>query len=221
MTEQWQYTEGIKEHVPIRIEHNEWNRGMSKKNDILQTATRLFSEKGYRNTAIAEVAKLTGVAEGTIFYHFKTKEDLFLAILENLRENLIGAFETFFAEKSFHSGLEMIEGSIFYYLYLVSTREELFLILHRYDAYEMALANPVFRKEFSGIYNSILDTFQAAILRGQQDGSIADLPAAKTAFIVFAMVDGIARLKTFNLYDASALYEQLVINCRRMLQSHA
>lgn len=194
---------------------------MSKKNDILQTATRLFSEKGYRNTAIAEVAKLTGVAEGTIFYHFKTKEELFLAILENLRENLIGAFETFFAEKSFHSGLEMIEGSIFYYLYLVSTREELFLILHRYDAYEMALANPVFRKEFSGIYNFILDTFQAAILRGQQDGSIADLPAAKTAFIVFAMVDGIARLKTFNLYDASALYEQLVINCRRMLQRHA
>jgi len=191
---------------------------MSKREDILQTATRLFSEKGYRNAAIAELAKLTGVAEGTIFYHFKTKEDLFLAILEKLRTTLIGAFQDFFAEKSFANGLEMIEGSLFYYLYLVGTREELFLIMHRYDAYDMAFSNPVFRKEFSSIYNFILDTFQTAIVRGQEDGSIADLPAGKTAFIVFAMVDGIARLKTFNLYDPSALYEQLVINCRRMLK---
>lgn len=192
---------------------------MSKKQDILYNATRLFSEKGYRNTTIAELAKTTGVAEGTIFYHFKTKEDLFLAILETLRQTLIGEFEAFFAEKTFESGLDMIEDSIFYYLYLVGTREDLFLIMHRYDAYEMASANPVFRKEFSRIYNFILDTFQKAILRGQGDGSIADLPAGKTAFIVFAMVDGIARLKTFNLYDASALYEQLVINCRRMLRN--
>ena len=191
---------------------------MSKKEDILQTATRLFSQKGYRNTAMAELAKLTGVAEGTIFYHFKTKEELFLAILEKLRQTLIGSFEVFFAEKSFANGLEMIEGSLFYYLYLVGTREELFLILHRYDAYEMAMTNPTFGKEFSGIYNFVLDTFQKAIEIGQKDGSIADLPAAKTAFIVFAIVDGIARLKTFNLYDASALYEQLIINCRRMLQ---
>jgi AcrR family transcriptional regulator len=194
---------------------------MSKREDILQTATRLFSEKGYRRTTIAELAKMTGVAEGTIFYHFKTKEELFLGILEKLRQTLIGAFTTYFAEKTFSNGLEMMEGSIFYYLYLVGTREELFMIMHRYDAYEIALANPVFHKEFSSIYNFILDTFQEAIVRGQEDGSIDDLPAGKTAFIVFAMVDGIARLKTFNLYDASALYEQLVINCRRMLQKQS
>jgi AcrR family transcriptional regulator len=193
---------------------------MTKKETILRVATKLFSEKGYRNTTINELAKLTEVAEGTIFYHFKTKEGLFLAILENIRQILIGEFEGFFREKTFDSGLEMLEGSIFFYLYLVGTKEELFLILHRYDAYELAQVNPVFRKNFSAIYNFILDTFERAILRGRQDGSIEDLPAGKTAFIVFAMVDGIARLKTFNLYDSSALFEQLIVSCRRMLQKH-
>jgi AcrR family transcriptional regulator len=191
---------------------------MTKKETILRVATKLFSEKGYRNTAIAELAKLTGVAEGTIFYHFKTKEGLFLAILDNIRQTLISEFEGFFREKTFESGLEMLEGSIFFYLYLVGTKEELFLILHRYDAYELAQVNPVFRKNFSTIYNFILDTLERAILQGQKDGSIEDLPAGKTAFIVFAMVDGIARLKTFNLYDSSALFEQLIAGCRRMLQ---
>jgi AcrR family transcriptional regulator len=193
---------------------------MNKKETILHVATKLFSEKGYRNTAVAELARLTDVAEGTIFYHFKTKEGLFLAILENIRQTLISEFERFFKEKTFESGLEMLEDSIFFYLYLVGTKEELFLILHRYDAYELAQVNPVFRKNFSAIYNFILDTFERAILRGARDGSIDDLPAGKTAFIVFAMVDGIARLKTFNLYDSSALFEQLITSCRRMLQKH-
>jgi len=193
---------------------------MNKKETILHVATKLFSEKGYRNTAVAELARLTDVAEGTIFYHFKTKEGLFLAILEDIRQTLISEFERFFKEKTFESGLEMLEDSIFFYLYLVGTKEELFLILHRYDAYELAQVNPVFRKNFSAIYNFILDTFERAILRGARDGSIDDLPAGKTAFIVFAMVDGIARLKTFNLYDSSALFEQLITSCRRMLQKH-
>lgn len=191
---------------------------MTRKENILHVATKLFSEKGYRNTAISELAKITGVAEGTIFYHFKTKEGLFLAILENIRQTLISEFEGFFKEKTFETGLEMLEGSIFFYLFLVGTKEELFLILHRYDAYELAQVNPVFRRNFSAIYNFILDTFEKAILRGKKDGSIDDLPAGKTAFIVFAMVDGIARLKTFNLYDSSALFEQLIAACRRMLQ---
>jgi AcrR family transcriptional regulator len=191
---------------------------MTRKETILHVATKLFSEKGYRNTTIAELAEHTGVAEGTIFYHFKTKEGLFLSILESIRQTLIGEFKSFFAEKEFDSGIEMLEGSIFFYLYLVGTKEELFLILHRYDAYELAQVTPVFRKNFSAIYNFILDTFERAIRQGQQDGSIEDLPAGKTAFIVFALVDGIARLKTFNLYDSSTLFEQLILSCRRMLQ---
>ncbi len=48
---------------------------------ILQSATRLFSENGFKETSMADLAKVTGVAQGTIFYHFKNKEELFLSIL--------------------------------------------------------------------------------------------------------------------------------------------
>lgn len=179
---------------------------------------RLFAEKGYKNASIAELAKLTQVAEGTIYYHFKTKEALFQAVLENIEKTLIHEFETYTAGKKFTSGLERIEQSIFFYLYLVGTREEMFLVLHRYDAYEMAQINQVFREHFSKIYTFLLDILQNGILIGQQDGSIGDTDPGKTAFILFAMVDGVARLKTFNLYDSSSLYEHLLFNCRKMLR---
>ncbi len=191
---------------------------LSKREIILNTATRLFSEKGYHNTALAEVAKLTGVAEGTIFYHFKTKEDLFAAILENIKLNLVEKYNEFFRERQFANGLERLESSIYFYLFLVGTMEEIFLILHRYDAYELAQGNPVFRRHFAEIYNFILDVFEKAILEGQQDGSINVESSGKAAFIIFSMVDGVARLRTFNLYDAASLYEQLQEACRRILQ---
>jgi hypothetical protein len=44
-----------------------------------------------------------------------------------------------------------------------------------------------------------------------------DVPARKHAFIVFASVDGLVRLKTFNLYQAETLYSELIAACLRML----
>ncbi|MCP4622634.1 MAG: hypothetical protein GY850_03775 [bacterium] len=44
------------------------------------------------------------------------------------------------------------------------------------------------------------------------------LPARKTALVIFSMVDGIARFKTYNLYDANSLFSEILGACRRMLQ---
>lgn len=48
---------------------------------ILQAAIEMFAEKGYAATSTSEIAKRAGVAEGTIFRHYKTKKDLLLAIV--------------------------------------------------------------------------------------------------------------------------------------------
>ena len=64
-------------------------RVMAKKREIiLKTATILFAEKGFNETAISELAQMTNSAEGTIYYHFKTKTELFLATLEGVKEGI-------------------------------------------------------------------------------------------------------------------------------------
>ena len=68
---------------------------MSKKEAILQAATILFSTKGFKDTSMNELCKMTGVAEGTIFYHFKNKQDLFLAVLEAIKWEIIEEFENY------------------------------------------------------------------------------------------------------------------------------
>lgn len=48
---------------------------------ILQAATEIFSEKGFSAASTSEIAQRAGVAEGTIFRHYKTKKDLLLSIV--------------------------------------------------------------------------------------------------------------------------------------------
>ena len=67
---------------------------MSKKDAILQAATVLFSKNGFKETSTADLAKMINVAEGTIFYHFKTKDKLFLAVLEQTKKNDSGRILT-------------------------------------------------------------------------------------------------------------------------------
>ncbi|OPX40585.1 MAG: TetR/AcrR family transcriptional regulator [Deltaproteobacteria bacterium] len=191
---------------------------MSKRTNILKAALRLFAEKGFRDTTMTELSKVTGAAEGTIFYHFKTKEDIFLAILENARKEIIGEFERYFRETRFPNGLEMMEGVISFYLYLSARMEDPFLLLHRHYPYQLAEKNQVCREHLEAIYNCLVDFFEQAITQGQEDGSIRAMPARKTALLLFTMVDGLIRFKNYNLYDASALYSEVIDVSRRMLQ---
>ena len=47
---------------------------------IIQVATKLFAENGYQQTTIAEIAKMAGLAEGSIYEHFRGKEEILLTI---------------------------------------------------------------------------------------------------------------------------------------------
>ncbi|MCI6737889.1 MAG: TetR/AcrR family transcriptional regulator [Intestinibacter sp.] len=51
----------------------------AKRKKILETSIDLFAKNGYSNTSTSEIAKIAGVAEGTIFKHFGTKENLLLS----------------------------------------------------------------------------------------------------------------------------------------------
>jgi len=194
--------------------------GVKKKEVILQAATYLFSRKGYKDAAMGELSKMTGAAEGTIFYHFKNKQGIFLAILNSLKDGILPEFERYRNTESEKTGLDMVEESISFYLYMTKSREDLFAILHQRYPYELAESNPECRDILEAIYNCFVDIFENAIATGQRDGSIAsDIVARKSALIVFSMVDSMVRFRMNNLYDVGALYNELIESCRRMLEN--
>lgn len=63
-----------------------------KQMKIIQAAVETFSEKGYAASSTSEIAQKAGVAEGTIFRHYRTKKDLLLSIVAPIMSKLIGPF---------------------------------------------------------------------------------------------------------------------------------
>ena len=49
--------------------------------EILEATEELFSTKGYHETAISDIVKKIGVAQGTFYYYFKSKEEVLEAIV--------------------------------------------------------------------------------------------------------------------------------------------
>lgn len=194
---------------------------MSKKTDILIAATHLFASKGFKETSTAELASIIGAAESTIFYHYKTKEEILLAVLKTIRDELLFEFERHYAEEQFPNGLALLEDTISYYFHLAGSKPETFQLLHHRFPYELAAVNPVCRDHLEAIYNCFIDLFENAIRIGQKDGSIVPNSTRKSAMIVFALIDGLVRFNSHQLYDAGALYDELLASCRRMLGSNS
>lgn len=54
----------------------------NKRKRIIDAAARYFGEKGYHNTTTSEIAEAAGVAAGTIYIYFSSKEELLVAVFE-------------------------------------------------------------------------------------------------------------------------------------------
>jgi AcrR family transcriptional regulator len=70
-----------------------------KRNAILDAATRLFAERGLTAAPTSEISRLAGVAEGTLFTYFKTKDDLINALYRQIKLELADAMMSDFPRK--------------------------------------------------------------------------------------------------------------------------
>jgi AcrR family transcriptional regulator len=74
-------------------------RSEGKRNAILEAATRLFAERGLTDAPTSEISKQAGVAEGTLFTYFKTKDDLINALYREHKLELADAMMSDFPRK--------------------------------------------------------------------------------------------------------------------------
>ena len=131
----------------------------SKRTAILEAATWLFSSKGFREASTTDLAQMTGSAEGTVFYHFESKEKLFLAVLDEVRAKIDAAISEFMPTTSGKAGIDILEEVVAFYLQLAADNEAEFMLLHRHHAYDLAKVNEECRNLLEGIYNQIIRVF--------------------------------------------------------------
>jgi TetR/AcrR family transcriptional regulator, cholesterol catabolism regulator len=71
----------------------------TRRRELIAAASRLFKEQGYERTTVRDLAQAVGMQSGSLFYHFRTKEEMLVAVMgagiadltERLEDSLVGA----------------------------------------------------------------------------------------------------------------------------------
>ena len=70
-----------------------------KRGRILDAAVKVFAERGYFSSTVAEIARAAGVADGTIYLYFKSKDDLLFELFDEKMTQLIADAKSALAEE--------------------------------------------------------------------------------------------------------------------------
>ncbi|MBA3631741.1 MAG: TetR/AcrR family transcriptional regulator [Acidobacteria bacterium] len=60
-----------------------------KREAILRSAIKVFAQKGYFNSKVADIAKAAGIADGTVYLYFKSKDEILHSIFDRAMEEFI------------------------------------------------------------------------------------------------------------------------------------
>ncbi len=72
----------------LLLQPNEHSLGMTKRDKILKTALELIVNQGIQETPMSQISKVAGVAMGTIYHHFKSKNEIVNAIYLQLKKEM-------------------------------------------------------------------------------------------------------------------------------------
>jgi AcrR family transcriptional regulator len=129
----------------------------NRKQQILEQAAALFAETGYYKTTTADVARAVGVTQPYVFHFFKSKEALYLAVLEQATQRIMNAFR---AADAPPERLMDAMGKAFENL-LVTHRNEIHLTMSAFATPEPSVREYT-RREFDRVYELIRERFRSA-----------------------------------------------------------
>ena len=97
------------------------------KRKIFETSMKLFAEKGYDATSIEEITATVGVAKGTLYYHFSSKEEIFNFLVEEGMKLLQNSIDIKTAK--FSNYIDKIKAIVLIQIKIVAKYEDLITIL--------------------------------------------------------------------------------------------
>jgi TetR/AcrR family transcriptional regulator, fatty acid metabolism regulator protein len=167
--------------------HSAMGERADKRKLILDAAERVFAKRGFFAARVSEIAKDAGVADGTIYLYFKSKDDVLISLFESRMEQVNRTLEA--AVAGVTSPREQLRAFIRAYLRLVhdepAAAEVLTIELRQSSKFMKEYENPQFA--------DFLRTLGGIIAAGQAAGELdAGVPSHVAARMIFGMLDELA-----------------------------
>jgi AcrR family transcriptional regulator len=183
---------------------------------VSKAAVTLFAKKGFHATSTAEVAKLAGVSEGTIFYYFGSKEGILLDLLAEVHLKYRQRMDKVLRKAP--DGMSAVLASVEFHFQQVRRHSRLLALLVRDLPASLGRGDSKCRRAMRQQNALILEVMSQALSMGQADGSVeAGLPVTETALLIRSMLIGATRLLLLKLAPEVDFAGEAVNFCRRAL----
>jgi len=151
---------------------------------LLETATKLFAEKGYAGTSVREIVDRAGVSKPVLYYYFKSKEGLFYAILEwavNVQQEII--------TEIFSTSGTVLDRFIYFYRRVsegVEEYQDLYKMIHGL-IYGPPQGAPGY--DFPKYQRHMFDAVKRIYTNGLTPGEAKPVDEDEVAFLVLSLID--------------------------------
>jgi AcrR family transcriptional regulator len=178
-----------KPHVARRRDGRRAEARGTAREKLLDSAAKVFAERGYRGTSVDLVAEDAGVTKGALYWHFKNKEELFFALIgervDRRARELMQITETAPGEQETAPTISRGIAD------LVDSEPGLILLTHEY--WSLAVREPKLLARYVERQRSLTGALARTLeARHETTGVRLTFPAAKLATAIIALANGLA-----------------------------
>jgi AcrR family transcriptional regulator len=157
-----------------------------RKDQIIKAAEEVFTQKGFSDARMDDIAGETGLSKGTLYLYFKSKDELIIAILDRIFQREFKTLEnadysTMSAEQAINMFVETVSKDIKIMLRLMPIA---------YEFLALAFRNKLVQEALKMYLNRYMDILTPIIQKGIDDGEFRQVDAKEVAIAAGAVMEG-------------------------------
>lgn len=149
---------------------------------IVEAALACFADKGYRTTTMDDIVRASGLSKGSLYWHFRSKEEVFLAVFDAFAQDVFSTWDALLDEGC--GTLEVLDGVVRRTFDRMGAESAL---MHAWAEF---LSHPQARDRLAEVYRRTREKLAGSLRSDVVEGRVRDLPLPGMAAALTAAVEG-------------------------------
>ncbi len=161
----------------------------ARKAHILKTAQTCFVRKGYHQTTMDDIVREAGLSKGGVYWHFDSKKELFLSIIESTLGTAQAAMQESMTSQA--SAREKLDAVLAGFAAMTTSGQILEIAPLTLEVWSQNLQDPEVNKVALTVYNQFRNSVVQVIEQGIAQGEFKPVNATALTSIILALYDGL------------------------------
>ena len=172
----------------------------NKKKKIPDAALQIFVKKGYSDTRMDDIVKMSGMSKGAIYHHYKSKKELFLDLIDFWEEFYFpNILDKKYKNKTASGKLREIAKDI-----ALTFKEKKYVFLAELEIWSLANHDDDVRGRTKKLYTNLISLFSSIIKNGVERGEFKNLNINIAALSIMTSLQGVIWFSIFEKSELSA-----------------